>query len=712
MKESLHASEKSSAVQQKPGKTKKLICFFILALGSLIVLLNTIQIASLSARTGASIKESYTTDCEEIVKGHCLAIQKEMDSYMKQMYMYVNADVVQTGDPQAIISWLTAHGNIRSKDFDYILFCTDNGIAYSDIGTNTDINSRSYFKAIMKDGKDTYIDDPVISKTTGKPVFHVTMAAKANGKTIGLFAGVVSLSDLQDSIAAIKIGKTGYALMIASDGMCIAHQKDELEMKMNFITGVEKKNADFSATVQKMCNGETGYAWLNSWTTSGKDLLVYAPIQNTPWSFAVDISGGQVLETASSLKRMMIITGFIIGFALIAAATFIIATSLKPLEIVRNSISGIATGNADLTQRINIKSNNEIGAVVGGFNQFIEKLQFIMTELKSSKDVLKTAGDDLHASAEDTASAITQILANIDSMRNNITNQSAGVEETAGAVNEIASNIQSLEHMIETQASGVTQASAAVEEMIGNINSVNQSVEKMAASFQTLEKNALDGATKQQDVNERIEQIEAESQMLQEANTAIANIASQTNLLAMNAAIEAAHAGEAGKGFSVVADEIRKLSETSSTQSKTIGDQLTKIKDSINSVVTASAESSAAFTTVATGIRNTDILVQQIKGAMSEQQEGSKQINEALHSMNDSTSEVRTASAEMSAGNQAILEEVKNLQEATMNMKDSMNEMGIGAKKINETGTALADITRNMKESIGKIGEQIDLFKV
>lgn len=697
---------------KKSKQSKKLVWFVVLSLGVLILVLNTVQIVFLSENTKKSVDNGYTIDCSEIVEGNSRAIQEKLASYMKQMYLYVNADVVKTCDRQAIVDWMIAHSDTRSSDFDYIMFCQDDGIAYTDIGTHTDINSRSYFKAILKNGQDTFIDDPVISKTTGKPVFHVTMAAKVNGRTIGLFAGVVNLSDLQKSVDSIKIGRTGYALMVASDGTCIAHQNSEYEMNMNFLTSVGSKDTEFAKVVRRMCNREIGYSWIKSASGFGKDLIVYAPIEGVTWSFGVSISGAQVSATSSELTKMMILTGILIGLILVIVASFIIVISLKPLESMKKSVNEIATGNADLTQRLVVKSDNEIGEVEHGFNSFIEKLQSIMVQLKSSKEVLKEAGDNLHSSAEDTEAAISQIIANIESMKNDITNQSAGVEETAGAVNEIASNIQSLEKMIENQSAGVTQASAAVEEMIGNISSVNASVEKMALSFQTLEKNALDGASKQQDVNARIEQIKTESKMLQEANSAIANIASQTNLLAMNAAIEAAHAGNAGKGFSVVADEIRKLSETSSSQSKTIGDQLKKIQDSINGVVTASAESSSAFSNVATEIHSTDAIVQQIKGAMAEQQEGSKQIGEALHSMNDSTSEVRTASSEMSAGNKAILEEVKNLQEATMNMKDNMSEMDIGAKKINETGKALEEITDKMKDSINKIGDQIDLFKV
>ncbi len=413
-------------------------------------------------------------------------------------------------------------------------------------------------------------------------------------------------------------------------------------------------------------------------------------------------------------NAIKITAGFMLAILIIVClvAAVIIIRLLSPLKSVKETLNDISSGDADLTKRIPLKTNDEIGDVVIGFNTFSDKLQHIIREMKESKNVLDITGEDLQGSIADTTSSITQILANIDSIHRQITEQKASVDQTAGAVDEISANIVSLNHMIENQSSGVTEASAAVEEMIGNISSVNASMEKMSRSFTDLEQNAQSGFVKLQDVHEKVQQIESQSQLLQEANTAIANIASQTNLLAMNAAIEAAHAGEAGKGFAVVADEIRKLSETSTTQSKTIGTQLSQIQDAINNVVTASNEASSAFSTVAQELKDTDQLVIQIRSAMEEQNEGSRQITEALKIMNDSTVEVRDASKEMNEGNKVILEEVQHLQDTTGIMKSSMDEMHTGARKIHETGSALSNISDKVKESIDRMGTQVDQFKV
>ena len=460
-----------------------------------------------------------------------------------------------------------------------------------------------------------------------------------------------------------------------------------------------------------------GQQYVGGNTISGVDYYTtYTPLVSSDGSITGMIFVAKSIQMIEQVRnRTLSYVIPVAGLLLIVLALigyFFVRWIMKRINNVTVFLADLASGDADLTKRCSLYVRDEIGQLIINFDLFMDKLHDIVRNLKESKNELGSSGENLDAGTEDTSSSITEIIANIDSIHTQITNQDKSVRETSDSVQHISNAIVDLDALIEDQSSSVTQASAAVEQMIGNINSVNKSVEKMSESFKSLEDNAEIGFSKQEDVNERIRQIEGQSEMLQEANTAISSIAEQTNLLAMNAAIEAAHAGEAGKGFAVVANEIRKLSETSSEQSNKIGEQLNKIMLSITEVVTSSDAASTALNEVSNRIKETDELVIQIHSAMEEQNEGSKQIMEALRHLNSSTSEVRNSSQEMSGRNTQIVHDMGILSESTDMMNTSMDEMSVGARKINETGATLSEISRQVKNSIAKIGSQIDLFKV
>ena len=528
----------------------------------------------------------------------------------------------------------------------------------------------------------------------------VNAVVKDNGKPIGVIGTGIPLTNMiaemyegLDPRITMYLFNDGLEITGALDDSIIEHKKSILE-EIPQIQSINYLAEDVSFATIKSSEYVLAPMSLVGWhmvlfkTYTGKDYIDYG--------------------------LTAIIAGIIAAIIVITLAVQII-NIVNQLSILNEAVKDLSSGNADLTKRVTLNRRSifkVFGELVDNENQFIEKLQCIIDNVKVSAQNLNNVGESMSTSTQNTASAISQMIANIDSVHNQITTQSENVLETAGAVNQIAANIDSLERMINQQADGVTQASAAIEEMIGNIQSVNKSVDKMAESFGQLEQQSQSGQEKQTAVNQMIHEIEDKSKMLQEANQAIASIASQTNLLAMNAAIEAAHAGEAGQGFAVVADEIRKLSETSTAQSKRIGEQLKSIQASILEVVTGSQEASNAFTIVSDEIGNTNQLVREIKVAMTEQREGSKQVIETLATMNMSTTEVSNAAQEMIEGNKLIFRNIAGLQDSSGAMKTSMDEMSEGAKRIHESGEELSQNALMVKDSITEIGGQIDQFTV
>lgn len=609
-----------------------------------------------------------------------------------------------------------------------IAFYDNEGFFFNeDYQTRMDFSDQEYVKQALKGNE--FISEPIIFRMedladraeSGEKIqqeseatvlmFYSEPVYNTKNEIDGALVAIINGACFKDIVRGIDMGDGHHPAIVARNtAQVFGYAKNENESYVNLNELFEDEN--FANQKAELLAGKTSSTNIIYPGTNKKTILSYIPVQGTTWSLLSAVPYDYYFKEIS-----YIINYSIIGLVISIIGAFLVLIPLiraivRPLNTVSRSINDIAQGNADLTKRIEISSKDEVGSVVLGFNNFTDKLQEILKSIKKSQTNLENVGVAMDASTQDTSASITQIIANIQSVRNQIVNQGQSVDQTVAAINEIAENIQGLEKLIINQANGVSTASASIEEMMSNIESVNRSVDKMAASFDKLMEDTKTGSNKQAEVGRKIEQIVMQSKMLQEANTVISNIATRTNLLAMNAAIEASHAGEAGKGFSVVAGEIRKLSETSTAQSKTIGEQLSNIEESIQEVVTASKESNSAFVSVADTIEKTDEIVRSIKAAMEEQTIGSQQINQALHEMNESTVEVQTASREMADSNQNVLSEVEVLKETSLQMRQSMEEMSIGAGKINETGSELSDISSKLKNSIKEIGNEIDLFKV
>jgi methyl-accepting chemotaxis protein len=559
------------------------------------------------------------------------------------------------------------------------------------------------------------IIDPAFRTINGAKLLVATIIVpiipEGTTNIVGLVGVSFDLHASQRVVEALKPYGDGRAILISNDGTVVAHYD-------------VSKVGQGAAEVLFPVVGQGGVDNVRQSLRTGTPMVFsansricdsypfYVGESATPWALLSSVRSSTVLVSVSALTRFTIFLA--IGAILLTAVViFFVASGIaKPIVNVSLTLKDISEGEGDLTKTITVKSKDEIGDLAQYFNQTLEKIKNLVAVIKQQAVRLLDIGNELASNMTETASAVNEITANIQSIKGRVINQSASVTETNATMEQITVNIDKLSGHIENQTASVTQSSSAIEEMLANIQSVTQTLVRNVDSVRDLSEASEIGRAGLQEVAADIQAIARESEGLLEINTVMENIASQTNLLSMNAAIEAAHAGEAGKGFAVVADEIRKLAEDSGEQSKTISTVLKKIKDSIDKITKSTDAVLSKFEAIDSGVKTVAEQEENIRNAMEEQGEGSKQILDAIGRLNEITQMVKGGSAEMLEGSKEVIQESKNLEMVTQEITNGMNEMAAGADQINVAITRVNTISGENKQNIDTLVREVSRFKI
>ncbi|AAS10842.1 MULTISPECIES: methyl-accepting chemotaxis protein [Treponema] len=567
-----------------------------------------------------------------------------------------------------------------------------------------DPRTRPWYKAAAAANGEVIITPVYIStiSTGGSPVVALAQAIKdPEGAFLGCIGLDLNLTDLASRVSSIRIGKTGYCMLMQNDGLILADPKHaDSNLKILKETGIPAFNE-----IDKMKEG-SAFIMLDgkTWKVS-----VFS-LPEVNWKVALFIEQNEILSLFYTLLKNMILIGLFM-FVLYFTLAFIFAGALKRyfkrLEIVFGKIA-----SGDLTDRLAVKKNNEVGRIMMNLNTAIENNHTMICLLKDEADKMNSIGSQLSSSMEETAAAIKQIGENVKGVKEKAMSQAAGVTETVATVEQINGRLSRLVSSIEMQTESINESSVVITRMAENTVKIAKTLDQNNELIKTVYGQTKVGKDGARTANEIVKQIAEKSASLLEASQIIQNIASQTNLLAMNAAIEAAHAGESGKGFAVVADEIRKLAEGSNLQGKQIAAVIKETTEIIHDITEAGSRAEKTFIDVYNLVSQISEKEDSILEVMREQEENGKHVLDAIKRINDVTSEIDSASAEMLEGGNQIGQEMQKLAEITLETTDSMNEIASGADQITIAVKEVSDITQKNKASIENLSNEVSKFKV
>lgn len=309
----------------------------------------------------------------------------------------------------------------------------------------------------------------------------------------------------------------------------------------------------------------------------------------------------------------------------------------------------------DLSQRVEVKSDDEIGQLGKWFNQLVGKMNDVISEVTDASTEVAAASTEIAASAE-------QIAAGTSEQSQQITQVSSAVEEMSASVVEVARKSADAANSANESGRIATEGGDVVDQTITGMRSINEAVSSSAASVQKL--------------GQRGEQIG-------EVITVINDIADQTNLLALNAAIEAARAGEHGRGFAVVADEVRKLADRTTKATEEIAGSIQAIQDE----TTIAVDKMNAGTEEVTA------------GAQKAEQAGDalKQIVASAQDVSAMVQSIAAAAEEQSAASEEVSRNIEQIASVTRQTSEGTNQAAAAATQLSQRAETLQQLVAQFK---------------
>ncbi|MEW4151448.1 methyl-accepting chemotaxis protein [Bacillus thuringiensis] len=388
-------------------------------------------------------------------------------------------------------------------------------------------------------------------------------------------------------------------------------------------------------------------------------------------------------QSALLIEYVIFLSLVICIVAAIILAWWFSGKLVKPIQQIDTKLKELASQEGDLTARLQVNSNDEIGTIATSFNKMLENLQHIINRVQKTSVEVQTASENMLEKTNTSREATVRVQSSMSNLNASIQSQTSSMEESSTAMDDMAVSVQ----RIAESASSVAELAVATSEHASDGSTVIQkSVSQMTTIHEAV------NAT-----SEVVERLITHTKYIDTAVQSISNIAEQTNLLALNASIEAARAGEQGKGFAVVADEVRKLAEQSKTAATDINQLLHQIQ---NDTETASSmmsqgrseafeginvirEAGTSFSTIVEQVNKVSTQMQDISATAEEMAASAEEMNASLNNIASISTEVssETAATAQSAEKKVIV----------------MNEMAVTAGKMKQTVEELDQLVSHFK---------------
>lgn len=454
----------------------------------------------------------------------------------------------------------------------------------------------------------------------------------------GVLASDVRLSHLQNFVEGVDVAQGAVALIVDYKGMVLASTSDVAPMSDNV-----HNIADLSDFSNEMFSQES---MIKEISLDGIDsLMVATRVEldgSKPWYLMVAVSDEVAFASVNEASWKMISTVLIIMFFFVIILIIVLNRIYRPVIELKNIVANLSSGDGDLTQRLNVSTNDDLGQIATSVNSFIKSLQLMMldvqhvsTRLSEGVDVLKTHSDQSATILDKHQQETDQVV--------------TAVEELSVTAELVAENAKDT-------AMFTQEANNSGETSKETIINAQQSLQRLSQE--------VEGAT----IN--VANMSQETQDIGSILNVIGGIADQTNLLALNAAIEAARAGEQGRGFAVVADEVRALAGRTQASTGEIEQALEKLQHESVSVVgsiettrNTSQQTVSEAAAVADSLETMTGFVEKINDLSNQIASSAQEQNAVIREISQNMSRIHTMVQELNSTGASVNQETHQIHD-------------------------------------------------
>ncbi|MGY2135294.1 methyl-accepting chemotaxis protein [Pseudomonas reactans] len=490
-----------------------------------------------------------------------------------------------------------------------------------------------------------------------EPRTNCAMAIQRDGVPYGVATIDVTLGFFNDLVASKEKDIGGQMLIVEGDGKIISNSSrisgPVVLKNISELTGTSA----FAAQVSKALANRDQALQRSEFDNQGVASTFYMrPIGGTPWFLATALPTSLITAQRDDVLGTLALLQIPMVLLLVLLAVYAIRQLVQRMKSLKANIDALSAGDADLTRRITIRAEDELGAIGHSVNRFIVYLQNMIGEVTQATGAMSSSLEQLQRTSAHTNQILVRHASETDQTVTAITEMSSTADTVAQNAAETAAFTQRANEHADRSRVVVGEASTSVSALIGEVSSATHSVENMRQ----------------------------DAARITETLGVIGAIAGQTNLLALNAAIEAARAGEQGRGFAVVADEVRALAARTQASTSQINDMLTRLTAGVSSSVAAMENTQASCQSAADATARVNTGLDEMAGSVSH--------------INNLSTQIATAAEQQSA----VTEEINR----------SMVQIRQMVEELVQSGHATETNTQSLLDANGRVIALMGRFKV